>query len=203
VQTFHEPPSLRPRCSSLSAVGHPRAGTKLHREGNPRLGKVYRKNTRKRRRILSQEPLMPTAHRLSFPTCLSHPRSIHLHCHLDSPSAANLPCLGLQQQTRPKISELCGSYRAPSRSSLLPLRTLSPGEVTHRLRNLSLQPQPPLSPGESVVYTRQQLVSSTRFSPQSGNHEFQHDHTLVNKPHAVKHCIPQQSTGNIDTTTQS
>jgi hypothetical protein len=24
---------------------------------------------------------MPTAHRLSFPTCLSHPRSIHLHCH--------------------------------------------------------------------------------------------------------------------------
>lgn len=30
VQTFHEPPSLRPPCSSLSAVDHPRAGTKLH-----------------------------------------------------------------------------------------------------------------------------------------------------------------------------
>jgi hypothetical protein len=24
---------------------------------------------------------MPTAHRLSFPTCISHPRSIHLLCH--------------------------------------------------------------------------------------------------------------------------
>jgi hypothetical protein len=115
-------------CSSLSAVGHPRSGTKLHRARNPRLGTVYRKTHSKRGRILSQEPLMPTAHRLSFPTCLSHPRSIHLHCHLDSPSAANLPCLGLQQQTGPEIFELCGSYRAPSRSSLLPLHTLSPGE---------------------------------------------------------------------------
>ena len=34
VQTFHDPPSLRPCCSSLSAVGHPRAGTKLHWEGD-------------------------------------------------------------------------------------------------------------------------------------------------------------------------
>jgi hypothetical protein len=24
--------------------------------------------------------LTPTTHRLSFPTCLSHPRNIHLHC---------------------------------------------------------------------------------------------------------------------------
>jgi hypothetical protein len=30
MQTFHEPPSLIPHCSSLLAVGHPRAGTKLH-----------------------------------------------------------------------------------------------------------------------------------------------------------------------------
>ena len=30
MQTFHEPPILRPHCSSLSAVGHPQAGTKLH-----------------------------------------------------------------------------------------------------------------------------------------------------------------------------
>ena len=97
MQAFHEPPSLRPRCSSLSAVGHPRAGTNLHWVRNPRLGKVYRKNTCKRRRFLSQEPLMPTAHRLSFPTCLSHPRNIHLLCHLDSPSVAKLPCIGLQQ----------------------------------------------------------------------------------------------------------
>jgi hypothetical protein len=71
---------------------------------------------------------MLTAHRPSFPTCLLHPRSIHLLCHLDSPSAANLPCLGLQQQTGPEVSGLCDSYRVPSRSPLLPLRTLSPGE---------------------------------------------------------------------------
>ena len=30
VQTFHEPPNLRPHFSSLSTVGHPRAGIKLH-----------------------------------------------------------------------------------------------------------------------------------------------------------------------------
>jgi hypothetical protein len=71
---------------------------------------------------------MLTAHRPSFPTCLFHPRSIHLLCHLDSPSAANLPCLGLQQQAGPEVSVLCGSYKVPSRSSLLPLCTLSLGE---------------------------------------------------------------------------
>jgi hypothetical protein len=138
VQTFHEPPSLRPRCSSLSAVGHPRAGTKLHRAGNPRLGKVNGKTPSYRGRIFSQESLMPTAHRLSFPTCLSHPRSIHLHCHQDSPSAANLPCLGLQQQTGPEVSEFCSSYRTPSRSSYF-LSTISHLErVAHRFGNLFL-----------------------------------------------------------------
>jgi hypothetical protein len=30
VQTFYKPPRLRPHCPSLSAVGHPRAGTKIH-----------------------------------------------------------------------------------------------------------------------------------------------------------------------------
>ena len=40
----------------------------------------------------------PTAHRLSFPTCLSHPRIIHLHCHQDSPLAANLPSLGFSNR---------------------------------------------------------------------------------------------------------
>jgi hypothetical protein len=117
---------------------------------------------------------MLTAHRLSFPTCLFHPRSIHLLCHLDSPSAANLPCLGLQQQTGPEVSELCGSYRVPSRSSLLPLRTLSPGENRSQANNLFFQPQSPLSPGESVV-------------------------PLVNKPHAVQHCVATQPTGKTDT----
>jgi hypothetical protein len=61
---------------------------------------------------------MPTTHRLSFPTCLSHPRSIHLHCHTVH-RLLHLPCLGLQQQAGPEFSELCSkSYVGP----------LSPGE---------------------------------------------------------------------------
>jgi hypothetical protein len=95
-----------------------------------------------------------------------HPRSIHLLCHLDSPSAANLPCLGLQQQTGPEVSELCGSYRVPSRSSLLPLRTLSPGENRSQANNLFFQPQSPLSPGESVV----QLANKPPRSPALRGH---------------------------------
>jgi hypothetical protein len=76
---------------------------------------------------------MPTAHRLSFPTCLSHPRSIHLLCHLDSPSAANLPCLGLQQQTGPEIlSSVAATGFLPGALSFL--RALSHLErVAHRL----------------------------------------------------------------------
>jgi hypothetical protein len=36
---------------------------------------------------------------------------VHLLCHLDSPSAASLPYLGLQEQTGPEFSGLLGSYR--------------------------------------------------------------------------------------------
>jgi hypothetical protein len=60
---------------------------------------------------------MLTVHRPSFPTCLFHPRRIHLLCHLDSPSTANLPCLGLQEQAGPEVSELCGSYRGSFQES--------------------------------------------------------------------------------------
>jgi hypothetical protein len=101
----------------------------------------------------------------------------------------NLPCLGLQQQTRLEVSELCGSYRTPSRSSHF-LRALSHLErVAHRLGNLPLQPQPPPSPGESVTHRPDNLFPSTRFPTQSGNHEAQHEHTLASKPHTVKHCV--------------
>jgi hypothetical protein len=62
---------------------------------------------------------------------------VHLLCHLDSPSAASLPYLGLQEQTGPEVSGLYGSYRVPSRSSLLPLCTLSPGGVAHRPTSLT------------------------------------------------------------------
>jgi hypothetical protein len=88
---------------------------------------------------------MPTAHRLSFPTCLSHPRSIHLHCHQDSPLAANLPSLGLQQQTGTEVSELCGSYRTPSRSSHFLCALSHLERVAHRLGKLPLQQQSPRS----------------------------------------------------------
>jgi hypothetical protein len=54
---------------------------------------------------------MLTAHRPSFPTCLFHPRRVHLLCHLDSPSATSLPYLGLQEQAGPEFSGLYGSYR--------------------------------------------------------------------------------------------
>jgi hypothetical protein len=109
---------------------------------------------------------MLTAHRPSFPTCLFHPRSIHLLCHLDSPSAANLPYLGLQEQAGPEVSGLCGSYRVPSRSPLLPLRTLSPGENRSQANNLFYQPQSPLSPGESVA----PLANKTPHSPALRGH---------------------------------
>jgi hypothetical protein len=128
VQTFHEPPSLRPRCSSLSAVGHPRAGTKLHRAGNPRLGKVNGKTHSYRGRILSQESLTPTAHRPSFPTCLSHPRSIHLHCHPDSPSAAKPPLPWASATDRTGSLRALWQLQDPFQEFSLPPRTLSPGE---------------------------------------------------------------------------
>ena len=117
---------------------------------------------------------MLTTHRRSFPTCLFHPRSILLLCHLDSPSAANLPCLGLQQQTELEVFELCGSYRVPSRSSLLPLRTLLPGENCSQANNLFFHPQSPLSPEESVEQ-------------------------LANNPHAVQYCVATTTHGKTDT----
>jgi hypothetical protein len=78
----------------------------------------------------------------------------------------NLPCLGLQQHTKPEFSKLCGSYMTPSRISHF-LHALSHLErVSHRPGNLLLQPQPPPSPGESVAHIPDNLLlhlcSSTR-----------------------------------------
>ena len=162
VHAFHEPPSLRPNSSSAQQWVTPELGlSSTPKVGNPRLGWGYKEYTQSQG--MNSLPGTTHAHcpRLSFPTCLFHPRSIHLLCHLDSPLATNLPCLGLQQQTGPEVSEICCSYRVPSRSSLLPLRTLSPGErVDHRSRNLFFQLQSPLSLGESVVQTGQQATRS-------------------------------------------
>jgi hypothetical protein len=69
--------------------------------------------------------------------------------------------LGYSNRPDRKSLELCGSYRVPSRSSLLPLRTLSPGENRSQANNLFFQPQSPLSPGESVVQLANNTQSST------------------------------------------
>jgi hypothetical protein len=61
------------------------------RQGNPRLGKVNREVTQLQRKDSLPGATYATSHRLSFPTCLSHPRSIHLHYHPDSPSTAKPP----------------------------------------------------------------------------------------------------------------
>jgi hypothetical protein len=136
MQTFHEPPSLRPRCSSLSTVGHPRARTKLHQVGNPRLGKVNG------RHIVIEEGFSPMSH-LCPPLTESH--SPHSY---PTPGVytftvtktvlrlLNFPCLGLQQQTRMEVSKICRSYRTPFRSSYF-LSTLShPERVSDRSGNL-------------------------------------------------------------------
>jgi hypothetical protein len=128
---------------------------------------------------------MPTTHRLSFPTCLSHPRSIHLHCHTVH-RLLHLPCLGLQQQAGPEFSELCSSYGTPSRRTHFH-NTLSHLErVSHRPDNLPLQPQPPPSPGESVAHRPDnlllQLCSSTRRTTTRLNKE----QMMNKKPHSAK-----------------
>ena len=113
---------------------------------------------------------MLTAHIPSFPTCLFHPRSRHLLCLLDSPSTANLPCLGLQQQTRPEVSGLYVSYKVPSRSSLLPLCILSPREKCS-------QAKPPILPTSNTSLTWRECF------------------TTSHKPYAVHHCVATTTHG--------
>jgi hypothetical protein len=133
---------------------------------------------------------MPTAHRLSFPTCLSHPRSIHLHCHTVH-RLLHLPCLGLQQQAGPEFSELCSSYGTPSRRTHFH-NTLSHLErVAHRPDNLPLQPQPPLSPGESVAHRPDNLLLQLTTTSSTGRGQQQQaiqfrKNKRMNKPHSAK-----------------
>jgi hypothetical protein len=129
MQAFHEPPSRRPHCSSTQQWVTPELGlSSTPGQGIQTQAEVTgNSDIHNHQEERSQESPTLTAHRPSFPTCLFHPRRVHLLCHLDSPSAASLPYLGLQEQTGPEVSGFCGSYRVPSKSSLLPLRTLSPG----------------------------------------------------------------------------
>jgi hypothetical protein len=108
---------------------------------------------------------MPTAHRLSFPTCLSHPRSIHLHCH----TGQSIDCftslaLGFSNRSD-QNSQSSVAATGPLPGELTSTSTLSHLErVAHRPDNLLLQPQPPLSPGESVAHRPDNLLLQLRSS---------------------------------------
>jgi hypothetical protein len=111
VHTFHVPPSLRPHCSKLSAVGHPRAGTKLHPgKGIPNQADVSQTTGKTQ----SQVPTRTNSLQSSFPTCLSHPRKC-AHSLLNSPSAAPLP-FRASTTGQKEVSEPCSCSLAPSRN---------------------------------------------------------------------------------------
>jgi hypothetical protein len=115
----------------------PELGLNSIGQGIPRLGRDNRKLHSTIGRISSKDPLMPTTHRLSFPTCLSHPRSVHLHCHIVH-RLLHLPFRGFNNRPDQEFSELCSCYWTPSRRTHF-LNTLSHLErVSHRPDNLLL-----------------------------------------------------------------
>jgi hypothetical protein len=137
-------PTLDHARSSLSAVGHPRDGTKLHRKGIPRLGRDNRKFHSTTGRISSKELLTPTAHRLSLPTSLFHPRSVHLHCHTVH-RLLHLPFQGFNNRLDHEFLEFCFFYWTSSRRAhflntllLKLLRQLSQGGVNQFLLCLNI-----------------------------------------------------------------
>jgi hypothetical protein len=80
---------------------------------------------------------MKTLRREKFKLCYN---SIHLLYHLNNPSAANLPCLGLQQQTGPKISSSveAAGFLPGVLSFLCALAHLQ--RIAHRSKNLPRNP---------------------------------------------------------------
>jgi hypothetical protein len=110
VQTFHEPPSLRPHYSSLSIVSHPRARTKLHPgKGIPNQAKGSWTTGKTQSHVLTQL----TTYNPSFPTCLVPPQEV---CPFSSQHSLGYPTslLRLQQQAEQDVSEPCSCSLAPS-----------------------------------------------------------------------------------------
>jgi hypothetical protein len=110
VQTFHVPPSLRPHCSKLSAVGHPRAGTKLH-PGKGILNQADVSQTTGK--TLSQVPTQTNSLQSLIPHMPVPPQEM---CPFSSQQSFGCPIsfLGLQQQARQEVSEPCSCSLAPS-----------------------------------------------------------------------------------------
>jgi hypothetical protein len=100
MQTFHEPPSLRPHYSSLLPVGHPELGlNSIQVKGF--LTRIMAH--RQQERIHHRFSFKLTAYSPSFPTCLSHPGSVPLLCS----TFLQLPHFlsELQQQVGQEVSE--------------------------------------------------------------------------------------------------
>jgi hypothetical protein len=115
----------------------PELGLNSTEQGIPRLGRDNMKLHSTTGRISSKESLTPIAHKLSFPTCLSHPRSIHLHC----PTFHRLLHLlfrGFNNRSDQEFLEICSCYWTLSMRTHF-LSTLSHLErVSHRPDNLLL-----------------------------------------------------------------
>jgi hypothetical protein len=101
----------------------------------------------------------------------------------------NLPCLGLQQQAGPEFSELCGSYRTPSRSSHFLCALSHLERVAHRPDNLLLQPQPPLSPGESVAHRPDNLLLQLRSSTRRTTVRLNKEHMMTTVHTQPRDCV--------------
>jgi hypothetical protein len=103
VHTFHEPPNLRPHCSSLSAVRHPRVGTKLH------LGKGVPNQTdvsQTKEKTPSQVPTQTNSLQSLIPHMHVPPQEV---CPFSAQQSLDCPTSlqGLQQQARQEVSEPC------------------------------------------------------------------------------------------------
>jgi hypothetical protein len=134
VQTFHEPPSLRLHCSSLSTVSHPRAGTELHPgKGIPNQAMAHGQQERFCHGALSTNNLQSLIPHMPVP-----PKEV---CTFSAQQSlgytTSLP--GLQQQAGPEVSGHRNCSLAPSgnrSTTILPLRELLTG-LTTRFFNLT------------------------------------------------------------------
>jgi hypothetical protein len=117
---------------------HPRARTNLHRQGNSTLGKDKKEVAQNNRKdLLSHEPLTPTNHIPSFPTCLFHLKRVHLHYYKSIDHYASLT-LGFNNKLDRKSQSTLTATGLPL-GELTSQQTLSPGRVDHMLDNLLLQ----------------------------------------------------------------